>query len=99
MKKPFALAGAAVAAVALLAGAAYAQQPQQQADQAKPDLTIAQIRPGLESQGYTAIESIEKDDGVWEVEATSPKGVRVELHLDPKDGRVLREERDTDDDD
>jgi len=72
------------------AGSASAQQAAAPA----AELTVAQIVQKLESLGYTAIEDIEKDDGVWEVEATSANGTRVELDVDPTDGRVLREQPD-----
>lgn len=93
-KRTFLISLVAVASIASASGIALAQQPEMAAD-----LSVVQIVQKLESLGYTAIEDIEKDDGVWEVEATSPNGTRVELDLDLKDGRVLSEERDADDDD
>ena len=85
----------AVAAVlAVSFGVAVAQQVETQTD-----LTITQVVQKLEALGYTAIEGVEKDDGVWEAEATAPNGTRVELDLDLKDARILKEERDDDDDD
>jgi hypothetical protein len=96
MKKPLVRAPALAAVLALLSATAIAQQ---RPDASAPELSIAQIISHLESQGYTAIGSIEKDEGVWKVEATSPQGVRVDLDLDPKDGRLLREKRDDDDND
>ena len=82
----------AFALAAVLAGAAYAQT--QEAPQA--ELTAAQIIQKLEALGYTNITDIERDDDEWEVEATAPNGTRVDLELDLKDGRILREERDDD---
>ena len=82
----------ATGSAVLIAASAFAQQP----TAAQPDLNAAQIIQKLQALGYTAIEDIEKDDGVWEVEATSPSGARVDLTLDLKDGRILREERDYD---
>jgi hypothetical protein len=83
---------AVVAIFAASFGAATAQQVEAQAD-----LTIMQVVQKLESLGYTNIEDVEKDDGVWEAEATAPNGTRVELDLDLKDARILKEERDDDD--
>ena len=83
---------AAVAVLAASFGAATAQQVEAQAD-----LTIIQVVQKLESLGYTNIHDVEKDDGVWEAEATAPNGTRVELDLDLKDARILKEERDDDD--
>lgn len=76
-------------ASSLASAGAFAQQAA-----APAQLTVAQIVQKLESLGYTAIEDLEKDDGVWEVEATAANGTRVELDVDPSDGRVLRERPD-----
>ena len=86
--------GLSTAAVLAVSFGAMAQQVETQSD-----LTIGQVIQKLESLGYTAIEDVEKDDGVWEAEATAPNGTRVELDLDPKDARILKEVRDDDDDD
>jgi hypothetical protein len=53
----------------------------------------------LESAGYTDVRDLEKDDGIWEAEATNAAGQRVELDIDPTSGAVIREEPDNDDDD
>lgn len=83
-----------IATALVLAGGAYAQQTAAPA----AELTVAQIVQKLEGLGYTAIEDIEKDDddGVWEVEATAPSGKRVDLDIDPVDGRIIREKPDND---
>jgi ABC-type sugar transport system substrate-binding protein len=85
----------ALAALALGMAGASGLAVAQLAD-AKTELTLVEIVQKLESLGYTNIEDVEKDDGVWEAEAISPQGIRVEVKLDPKDGRILREERDDD---
>ncbi len=84
-----------LAAIVLLGFAAsapvlYAQAPNASAN----ELDAKQIIAKLESAGYTHIEEIEKDDGMWEVEATNSAGQRVELKVDPVSGTVVREERD-----
>lgn len=53
----------------------------------------------LESAGYTDVHDLEKDDGIYEAEATNASGQRVDLDIDPASGNVLREEPDNDDDD
>lgn len=63
---------------------------------ATPALGAEQIRGRLEALGYTGIHDIEYDDGRWEVEAVNPSGQQVELKLDPRDGRILREKVDHD---
>ena len=34
------------------------------------------------------------DDGMWQAEADNAQGVRMDLKLDPQDGRVVSETRD-----
>lgn len=53
----------------------------------------------LEGAGYTDVHDLEKDDGIYEAEATNASGQRVDLDIDPSTGNVLREEPDDDDDD
>lgn len=53
----------------------------------------------LESAGYSDVHDLEKDDGIYEAEATNASGQRVDLDIDPATGNVLREEPDDDDDD
>ncbi len=62
-----------------------------------PALSATDIRSRLESQGYTGIRDVEYDDGRWEVEAVNAAGQQVDLKLDPRDGRILREKVDNDD--
>jgi len=82
-------------AIALLGLAASAPALYAQAQNAaSAELDAKQIIAKLESAGYTRIEDVEKDDGVWEVEATNSAGQRVELKVDPVTGAVLYEERD-----
>jgi len=71
---------------ALAAGAlSYAAAP------AAPELPLSRIISSLESMGYTAFEEVEKERSAWEIEATAANGTRVELKVDPVDGRVLSE--------
>jgi hypothetical protein len=84
------LTGIAVLGLAASAPALFAQS--QTATNA--ELDAKQIITKLESAGYTHIQDIEKDDGVWEVEATNTAGERVELEVDPVSGNVVREEPD-----
>lgn len=59
--------------------------------QPRTELSAREVIAKLEEAGYTAIDEIDKDDGVWEVEATNPSGQRVEIHIDPRTGEILRE--------
>ena len=61
-----------------------------------PGTLPANIASSLAAAGYTAIHDVELDDGVWELEATSPAGKPVDLKVDPNTGKVLHEEPDDD---
>ena len=73
------------AAVALAAGSvtAFAQEA----------MTAAEVRATLEAQGYTGINDVEFDDGMWEADARSADGNRVQVRLDPASGRIYPDER------
>jgi len=86
-----ALISAFAVAIGLI-GTVYAQAQ----EGARGEFTAAQIIQTLESLGYTNVDEVERDDSHWEAEATSPKGTRVEIELDLKDGRILHEEPDND---
>ncbi len=55
---------------------------------AQDTLTAPQIRAQLQAQGFTDIHDIKFDDGMWQADATSADGKRVELRLDPRTGTV-----------
>lgn len=80
------------AAVALgLAGPAAAQA--QDARKADAPLTAPEVRAALEAKGYTHINDVEFDDGMWEADARSADGQRVDLRVDPATGEVYPEDR------
>lgn len=74
---------AATLALALGAGQAAA------ADDA---MTAPQVRAALEAQGYTKVNDVEFDDGMWTADARSADGQRVELRIDPATGKVFPED-------
>jgi uncharacterized protein with FMN-binding domain len=45
-------------------------------------LTEPQVRELLTKQGYTRIDDLEFEDGMWETDATSADGNRVDLRVD-----------------
>lgn len=78
------------AAIALgLAGPAAAQD----ARKADAPLTAPEVRAALEAKGYTHINDVEFDDGMWEADARSADGQRVDLRVDPATGEVYPEDR------
>ena len=56
--------------------------------QAQNALTAPQVRAHLESQGYTDIKDVKFEDGMWEADATSADGKKVDVKLDPRNGTV-----------
>ena len=56
-----------------------------------PFLSAAQVRERLVAAGYTQIEDLEFDDGVWEAEARNGSGQRVDLIVHPVTGAILSE--------
>jgi len=64
---------------------------------ARAELTAKEVIAKLEAAGYRSITDVEKDDGVWEVDAVNAAGERVELDVDPVTGEILREYPDDND--
>ena len=56
--------------------------------QAQDALTAPQVRAQLEAQGYTNVKDVKFDDGMWEADATSADGKKVDVKLDPRTGTV-----------
>ena len=57
-------------------------------------LSPEEVTRKVEAAGYTNIHDLEYDDGRWELEATSPAGVAVDLDVDATTGNILNEEKD-----
>lgn len=55
----------------------------QTADPAKAALTEPQVRALLAEQGYTRIDDLDFEDGMWETDATSANGDRVDVRVNP----------------
>lgn len=75
--------------LALCAGTAVAQEKTAQTDA----MTAAQVRAALEAKGYTKVNDVEFEDGVWQADARSADGQRVDLRIDPATGEVYPEDR------
>jgi hypothetical protein len=83
--------GIALAALVVAAPLATAQA---QTGATPGTLSPAEVVRKVEAAGYTNIHDLEYDDGRWELEATSPAGVPVDLDVDAATGKILNEERD-----
>ncbi|MFY2763224.1 PepSY domain-containing protein [Arenimonas sp. MALMAid1274] len=59
-----------------------------------PLITAAELMTRLQAAGYTDIRDTDLDDAVWEVDATSKAGQRVELRINAHSGKVISENLD-----
>lgn len=55
-------------------------------------LSIAEVHDRLIAAGYRNVEKIEREDGSYEARATSRRGERVKLYVNPQSGEI-RERR------
>jgi len=63
----------------------------------RPLLDAAALIAALQSQGYAAVEDLDREGATWEAEAVGADGQRVELRLSGYDGRLLHSEVEWDD--
>jgi uncharacterized membrane protein YkoI len=70
--------------LACATGVAFAQQA---------TLTEPQVRAKLEAQGYTKVNDVKFEDGVWKADAKSADGNHVDVRLDAKTGAVYPDEQ------
>lgn len=82
----------ALALAGLISGPAFASGgcPRRPADQW---LKADQIRAKAEELGYR-VQSIDQDDGCWEIKGTDRDGRKAEVHLDPVTAAVVKTEID-----
>ena len=92
----------ALLVLACATGAAFAQEPQTTTAtttttttdaKAQATLTVVQVRAQLESKGYTKVNDVKFEDGVWKADARSADGNRVDVRLDAKTGEIFPDEQ------
>ena len=71
------------AALAMAANLAWAQDA----------MTSTQVRAKLEAQGYTSVNDVKFEDGLWKADARSANGNRVDVRLDATSGEVYPDEQ------
>lgn len=59
-------------------------------------LDAGDVRERVLARGFAEVRDVSWNDGVWEVEAVTPTGQRVQLMLEPEDAEVMAEVGDTD---
>ena len=60
---------------------------------AQEGLTEAQVRTQLEAQGFTKVNDVKFEDGVWKADARSADGNRVDVRMDAATGKVFPDEQ------
>ncbi|TWI05975.1 YpeB-like protein with putative protease inhibitory function [Luteimonas cucumeris] len=60
---------------------------------AQESMTAPQVRAKLTEQGYTRINDVKFEDGVWKADARSANGNRVDVRIDPATGTVYPDEQ------
>ncbi len=80
----------ALIAAMLMAGAPLLAQAQE-ANPAKASMTEPQVRALLTEKGYTRIDDLDFEDGMWETDATSADGNRVDVRVNPANGDIKAE--------
>jgi len=60
---------------------------------AQDSMTEAKVRAKLTEQGYTKINDVKFEDGVWKADARSANGNRVDVRIDAKTGEVYPDEQ------
>ena len=61
---------------------------------AQETMTEQDVRAALTGEGYTHLDDIEFDDGLWKAEAHDSNGNDVELRMEPTEGRIIGQKRD-----
>jgi uncharacterized membrane protein YkoI len=60
-----------------------------ESETAQARLSVGQILAVVKAAGYTKVGKIEREHGVYEVDARDPKGWRVEIYVDAKTGGLV----------
>lgn len=51
-----------------------------------------QVRQLLQEAGYTRVDDLDFEDGMWETDATSANGNRVDVRINPADGSITADD-------
>lgn len=74
-----------LAAALVFAGAACAGDPGQGG---QDGMSEREVRDALTNAGYTDIDDLDRDDGLWEADARNADGRRIDVRVDPRTGTV-----------
>lgn len=82
---------ASINPLALATVLAFAAGPACAVDRGQDGMSESDVRSGITAAGYTDIDDLDRDDGLWEADARRD-GRRVELRIDPRTGTVYPED-------
>lgn len=82
---------ASIKPLALATVLAFAAGPACAVDRGQDGMSESDVRSAIIAAGYTDIDDLDRDDGLWEADARRD-GRRVELRIDPRTGTVYPED-------
>ena len=82
---------ASIKPLALATVLAFAAGPACAVDRGQDGMSESDVRSVITAAGYTDIDDLDRDDGLWEADARRD-GRRVELRIDPRTGTVYPED-------
>lgn len=82
---------ASIKPLALATVLALAADPACAVDRGQDGMSESDVRSAITAAGYTDIDDLDRDDGLWEADARRD-GRRVELRIDPRTGAVYPED-------
>lgn len=82
---------ASIKPLALATVLAFAAGPACAVDRGQDGMSESDVRSAITAAGYTDIDDLDRDDGLWEADARRD-GRRVELRIDPRTGAVYPED-------
>jgi hypothetical protein len=86
---------AGIAAALLFAAPAFAQSSAQLSPgRCAGEVDITRAIEIARGAGIVRVDQAECDDGRWEVEGRDAQNRKIEVDVDPRDGRVVKVERD-----
>lgn len=82
---------ASIKPLALATVLAFAAGPACAVDRGQDGMSESDVRSAITAAGYTDIDDLDRDDGLWEADARRD-GRRIELRIDPRTGTVYPED-------
>lgn len=82
---------ASIKPLALATVLAFAAGPACAVDRGQDGMSESDVRSVITAAGYTDIDDLDRDDGLWEADARRD-GRRIELRIDPRTGTVYPED-------